>query len=697
MKKLLITACAIFSLIFAAKAQLPYAQNFQTSMTNMPVGWDTGYYKYHKGIAPGWQFNDVWPTHGNSLWKGNVATHTYCTFVDDIDYDYTGAYNNTSGVNCYDTLRTSSFNCSASANVFLQFDYNFNNYTGFEVGTVAISTDGGATWTTAVTLPQVNDITWHNGQVFDISAQAGSQSSVMLAFCYWNDSAGVYGYYGKHYPGWGMAIDNLNVYVPKAYDVQVTSQTQSAFLQVGKAYTMSGTAFDSGSATITSMTMNYSVNGGATQSQNISGISGFSALTSLSPNWSLGSIPFTPPAVGLYTIKYWATALNGANANLNSDTLKATFMAVDSLQPRTALFEETVGQSCYYCMLAGPNVDSVGYNQAGNVNIIHYHVPYPGPPDYMYSANTGIGTFYETYYSVAGTPDGELDGQSLYPGALLAPNDFSTPYVESENAMGAPFKIKINSVTYNPSTLMYNANVTVTSYGTFSSGLIARAVITGDTVVYTQDYSADDPPSSFQPPDGTNPSGTSDYYWQFVTRFASVALDEMPSTSGTSLGAFTPNANQTLNLSWKRNHPDSYDRSLYPYDSSASEHLTVFIQADAGIATVGIPNKYVLQSASKQISIVNGVQDLTDGVDFNLYPNPTSKMTNLYFTLDQEQHLSVQMYNMLGEQVYSNDFGTMSAGDHLVNINCATFQSGVYFVRITTDKSSVTKRLVIQQ
>ncbi len=696
MKKIVLSACVILGLVFAAKAQLPYAQNFQTSMTAMPVGWDTGYFSHHRG-NPGWQFNDVWPTHGSSLWKQYTPTHTYCAYIDDVDFDYSGAPNNTSGVNCYDTLETSSFNCSASPSVFLQFDYNFNNYTGYEVGTVAISTDGGVTWTTAVTLPQVNDISWHNGVTYDISSKAAGQANVKLAFCYWNDSAAVYGNYGKHYPGWGIAIDNLNVFQPKAYDVQVTSQTLSPFMQVGTAYTFNGTAFDSGSTAITSMTMNYSVNGGAVQSQNISGISGFSPLTSLSPNWNLASIPFTPAATGLYTVKYWATMLNGSNANTNTDTLVATFMAVDTLQPRTALFEEVVGQSCYYCMLASPNVDSVGYNQGSQVNIIHYHVPYPGPPDYMYQANTGLGTFYETFYSVSGTPTGMLDGQNLYPGALGAPYDFSTPYVESENAMGSPFKIKINSVTYNPSTLMYNANVAITAYGTFASGLKARAVISDDTVVYSQDYSADDPPSSFQPPDGTNPSGTSDYYWQFVTRFSSVAEDEMPSTNGTALSSFTPGSTQTLNLSWKRNHPVSYDHAAYPYDSTASEHLTVFIQADAGIATLGLPNLYVLQSDAKQISIALGVQDLTNGVAFDLYPNPTSKATSLYFTLTQDQKVNVQLYNMLGEQVYSNNYGTMSAGDHLVNINCAALQSGVYFVRLTTDNASITKRLVIQQ
>ncbi len=53
------------------------------------------------------------------------------------------------------------------------------------------------------------------------------------------------------------------------------------------------------------------------------------------------------------------------------------------------------------------------------------------------------------------------------------------------------------------------------------------------------------------PTDGSNASGTSDYYWQFVTIFPSVVEAMMPSTAGTSC-LLLQNSTQTDNRAGQR-------------------------------------------------------------------------------------------------------------------------------------------------
>jgi len=660
-------------MVLSIHAQTIFYQNFQGTKNVKPAGW------YQNSGANGmWQFNNTYGTNMN----GYVPTHTYCAFVDDWD--------NNAGQAAYtDSLMTPVMNCSASPKVFLSLSYMFWIDQGSETGTIAISTDNGSTWTTAINLPNTNG-GWMDSAMYDISAWAGGQANVKLCFTYFN------GYPGGTYVAVGTGVDNIDVYAPPAYDMATVSQNQTYLLQVGSPYTLSGTTNNLGSTAITNLTMNYRVNGGPIQSQVMSSIS-VNPLTAY--NWTMNTKPFTPGAVGNYTVKFWADNLNVSNADMNNknDTFAVTFMAIDTVAKKIPMFEEVVGQSCYYCMLASPNVDSVEANNAGNVNVIHYHVPYPGPPDYMYSENVGIGSAMISYYSVGGTPQGELDGSDLYPGALGAPNDFSTPLVSQAAAAGSPFKINISNCTYNSATKKYSATVTIKSFGNFAAGLVAKAAITNDLITYGQDYSADDPPSTFAPPDGTMVGGTSDYYWQFVTIFPSVVEAMMPNTNGTALAAFTPNSTQTLNLSWTKNHAWSLSGASYPYDSSATDHLTVFIQTNAGIPAVSIPAKYVFQSASSQFYVTTGMEELGNGVSFEMYPNPTSKLTNLTYNLDQSQDVNVQVYNMLGENVYSVDNGRMGAGQHTMSIDCSGLQSGVYFVRFNADNATTTKRLVIQQ
>lgn len=470
-------------------------------------------------------------------------------------------------------------------------------------------------------------------------------------------------------------------------------------MQVGNAYTFTGTIYNNGGDSIVSMHLNYTVNGGPVQTDNITAIAGFNALSTY--NFS-HSITFTPPSAGNYKVKIWADNLNGANVDQNhaNDTLVANFMAIGAVQARTAVYEDVVGQSCYYCMLSAPNVDSVYMNNTKNVNILHYHVPYPTTPDYMYSVNTALGSAMISYYSVSGTPTGELDGQTLYPGTLAAPQDLSTPNIAQENAIGSPFTINITSCTYNTGTKVYSLNATITSYATFAAGLSAKVALTVDSIMYTADYSADDPTSSFQPPIGTTAAasgGTPDYLYKYTETFSSVVEDMLPSTSGTTLAAFTPASTQTLTLSWTKNHPWSQNGKTYPYDSSATTHMTVFIQTNSAMPASGVPAKYVFQSASSLVTTVLGFEEISNGVYFEMYPNPTSSNTTLNFKLDKSTQVNVDVYDMLGQKVIASNNGTMSAGEHAMNIDCTGLQSGVYFVKIATDNGTVTKRLVVQQ
>ncbi len=61
------------------------------------------------------------------------------------------------------------------------------------------------------------------------------------------------------------------------------------------------------------------------------------------------------------------------------------------------------------------------------------------------------------------------------------------------------------------------------------------------------------------------------------------------------------------------------------------------------------------------------MEELGNGVSFEMYPNPTNKLTNLSYSLEQSQNVNVQVYNMLGENVYSVDNGRMSAGQHTMS------------------------------
>src|SRR6185312_11971302 len=257
-----------------------------------------------------------------------------------------------------------------------------------------------------------------------------------------------------------------------------------------------------------------------------------------------------------------------------------------------------------------------------------------------------------TAYKVGGVPDAQLDGATyVYPGGIRSLE------IQDEEYVGSPFSIALTA-TYNQSTDTYSANATVTAAHTMPAGLIARVALTVDTITYAKNQSTESIPQ---------------------TVFPQVAEDMMPGPGGNVLTAFSSvGSSQNVNVSWTKNHAWGASNKTWTYDSTINTHITVWIQDNKA-------PYYVYQSATIVPTIITGISELNNVSHFNMYPNPASGETNIEFTLKQDKNVNVEVYNMLGEKVYSAEQGTMAAGNHLININTASLHTGVYFVRFTTN------------
>lgn len=86
--------------------------------------------------------------------------------------------------------------------------------------------------------------------------------------------------------------------------------------------------------------------------------------------------------------------------------------------------------------------------------------------------------------------------------------------------------------------------------------------------------------------------------------------------------------------------------------------------------------------ASEYSSEIN--VDLTSPVSFSLsqnYPNPFNPSTTIKFTLAVDSKVSLKIFNILGEEVFSK-FQDLKSGYHTVNFNGSSLSSGIYFYRL---------------
>lgn len=84
------------------------------------------------------------------------------------------------------------------------------------------------------------------------------------------------------------------------------------------------------------------------------------------------------------------------------------------------------------------------------------------------------------------------------------------------------------------------------------------------------------------------------------------------------------------------------------------------------------------------------------GFEFsNLYPNPSSNELNIGLNLPAEKQVSIQVINMLGQQILntSNSYGM---GSQLITMDVSAYPAGIYFCNVVVDNQTYTKKFVVK-
>jgi endo-1,4-beta-xylanase len=77
------------------------------------------------------------------------------------------------------------------------------------------------------------------------------------------------------------------------------------------------------------------------------------------------------------------------------------------------------------------------------------------------------------------------------------------------------------------------------------------------------------------------------------------------------------------------------------------------------------------------------------------YPNPFNPSTKINYSIPQAGYITLKIYNVLGKEVEIIFAGHQKAGNHLATFNAINLPSGVYFYRLSSDKYSETKKLIL--
>jgi hypothetical protein len=134
-------------------------------------------------------------------------------------------------------------------------------------------------------------------------------------------------------------------------------------------------------------------------------------------------------------------------------------------------------------------------------------------------------------------------------------------------------------------------------------------------------------------------------------------------------------------------------RSLTVYRRQIAAGETVTLGRNAHSAT-GLPMYLAMLGAdvvsTEEMPLLAGAAVLHQN-----YPNPFATMTEVSFTLPQAAHVSLRVYDMTGREVEELANGHHAAGSHSITWAPAGLSSGVYHVRMISDNTVQTQRVVL--
>ncbi len=95
--------------------------------------------------------------------------------------------------------------------------------------------------------------------------------------------------------------------------------------------------------------------------------------------------------------------------------------------------------------------------------------------------------------------------------------------------------------------------------------------------------------------------------------------------------------------------------------------------------------------AINQIGELNFVSNTANSSKLGLYPIPANKELNLELTVNQDQNITVGIYNLLGVLIETNTY-TLEKGFNSMELNISSLKEGAYLCTITTNEGTNSRK-----
>jgi len=454
--------------------------------------------------------------------------------------------------------------------------------------------------------------------------------------------------------------------VQPAYDLAgIELQMSNAEDKKNAPFTIIGNFQNLGTIKTTSAEVNYTVNGGAPVTGNVTGLN----IGKYAKSFISHPTKWNPTTTGEYVIKMWVSKINSNNdANPANDTITHKVIVLNNPPKRMVVIEEKTGTWCGWCPRGAVGMEymSTTYDKTTATIAVHN-----GDPMVVtdYDGNIGL-------VAPGGYPGSAVD-------RVLGPDpnnsDLESAYNERQAVTSFVKVMQPELVSYNAGTKELKIKIKVVFKANLSGNFKMNLVLTEDGVTGTSSgyaqanyYSGGGSGNMGGYENKANPVPASQMVYDHVARAI--------------VGGFEGSgANIPSNVV-----DGTVYEETFTYTLGSTENIGRFTAI--GMVTDGDTYEVLNASKVKMWDFI-GIDEV-EAINFNIYPNPANDYLNVVLNADNDSY-RVDMVNMLGQTVLTSNINNSISGD-VITLNTSDLNAGIYMVKITVNGKTSTQKVTIQ-
>lgn len=457
-----------------------------------------------------------------------------------------------------------------------------------------------------------------------------------------------------------LYVDDIAVQSLPGNNAKLLSANIDRYVKINTNTNISGTVQNVGGNTITSLEIKWS-DGTNNYNQTFNGLN----ITPFGTyNYTLNTNPFNKSIVEEFNLTVTITQVNGGvDSDPSNNSKDKVVSTISTIKNKKVFVEEGTGTWCGWCPRGAVGLKYMYDNYTDFIGVSVHN----GDPMTL--------TEYDSNLQVTGYPSCVVDRDLLDAGLTTT---LLEQYYATYKAVTTPAGIDATAYL-SGTTLEVNVTanfVTKTTGGFKLAAILVENGVTGTGSNYDQsNYYANNAAGVMGGYESLpNPVPASQMVYDYVGRMLLGGYNgQTNSVPGPIVDGY--NASYTFNVQ-------------FPSNVAYLNSFVVPILIETATGRVWNANKVPVKTYT-------GVETVNNALDVQLFPNPTSDIVNLSFSLPESKNINIQIYSMDGKVLTEKSYGNL-IGKQNLTMDISSFASGNYMVSVNTENNSSVRILTVK-